>query len=158
MAHALITACPLPLLQLRDDLRTLRLPYWKLNKVWNNEITHHVRVGELGEDLATQFLRKRRHRILLRNYQPPHAGEIDIITREGDVLVFIEVKTRVAPVKYRPINAIDQGKRTQMRLGAKSYLKKLQMDIPYRFDAVEVILEGGELPLLNHIKSLKMDL
>lgn len=141
---------------------------WHLKKDWlRNDALSHNEVGEIGEDLAAQFLKKSGYKVLVRNYQPAQGGEIDIICRKGGLLIFVEVKTRLAPTKYRPLLAITKVKRDQLRKGALQYLQLLkqeqdntfppttqEMNIPTRFDAVEVMLRPHSLPEVNIVENL----
>jgi len=79
--------------------------------------------GVLGEDLATEFLRARGYEILERNWRPGRWGEIDVIAREGDVLVFVEVRTRSGAARVSPQESIDSHKLRVLRRTAQLYSK-----------------------------------
>ena len=101
--------------------------------------------GRLGEDLAGRFLVARGYRILERRFRT-RAGEIDIIARDGDTLVFVEVKTRHSLGCGTPAESVDRRKRARISRTALAYLARLgRADIPCRFDVVEVFLDpaGG---------------
>ena len=66
--------------------------------------------GELGEQLATKRLRFDGLKPLYRNFRAPKGGEVDIVCRDGDFLVFVEVKTRRSVEFGRPVRAVNQGK------------------------------------------------
>ncbi len=68
------------------------------------------RVGAGGEDRAASFLESRGFEIIERNYRFGRAGEIDLIARRGDLLVFVEVKSRNTPVYGGPLYAINARK------------------------------------------------
>jgi putative endonuclease len=103
--------------------------------------------GRYGERVAAAFLRGRGYRVLYRNYQTAQ-GEIDLVCRCGDVLVFVEVRTRAGEDFGRPAETIDTRKREALRRTARRYLDLLgRDDIHYRFDAVEVLLTTGEIPV-----------
>jgi putative endonuclease len=96
--------------------------------------------------VAGVFLRHHAYRVLTRNYKTT-GGEIDLVCRHGDVLVFVEVKTRAEVDLVRPAEEIDARKENALRHAARRYLELLdQEDITYRFDAVEVRLKAGEVP------------
>ncbi len=82
-----------------------------MNPLWRAALNRLL--GDAGERAAIQYLRKQKFRIITRNYRN-HAGEIDFIAREGEILVFVEVKTRRAG---QPVEAVDLEK--QRRLVAR---------------------------------------
>jgi len=96
--------------------------------------------------LAARFLRSRGYKILYRNFKDRHGGEIDIVCRDGDTLVFVEVKTRRSEEFGRPIEAVDRQKQLRVSKGGLAWLRLLDNpDITFRFDVVEVLLpEEGE--------------
>ena len=113
----------------------------------------HIEVGEIGERMAKVYLRRCRAKVLYRNYRGPHGGELDLVVREGDVLCFVEVKTRKKRIGSRPLDAVDLQKQKLIERGARAWLKLLpDNDFLWRFDVVEVVLEEGELPLFNWVK------
>jgi putative endonuclease len=104
-------------------------------------------IGNFGEKVAASFLRRHGYRILYRNYLTSQ-GEIDLVCRCGEILVFVEVRTRAGIEFGRPAETIDQRKQEALRFAADRYLRLLdRADISYRFDAVEVLLKPGEIPL-----------
>jgi len=91
-------------------------------------------------------VQRRGYKVLTRNYKTTR-GEIDLVCRHGNVLVFIEVKTRSADGTVRPAESIDAGKEEALRHAADRYLELLDRDdVIYRFDAVEVQLKVGAIP------------
>ena len=115
----------------------------------------HLALGREGEELADRFLRKRGYRVLRRNFRGPRGGEVDLVCRDklrGE-LVFVEVKTRTSEEFGRPMSAVDTKKQRLIIRGAIAWLRMLEMpDITFRFDVIEVILEGGE-PEIRHIEN-----
>jgi putative endonuclease len=102
--------------------------------------------GAYGERVAAVFLRRHGYKVLTRNYKTTR-GEIDLVCRHGDVLVFVEVKTRAEVDLVRPAEAIDAAKEEALRQTARRYLELLDReDVTYRFDAVEVRLKTGDIP------------
>lgn len=85
------------------------------------------------------------------NYRADSGGEVDIVYREGDTLVFCEVKTRTSSEFGPPSLAVNKKKRQLIRKGARSWLKRLKKQVPYRFDIIEVILTEGEAPHVHRI-------
>src|SRR5436309_5404805 len=85
----------------------------------------HLRLGTKGENLACQFLRKNGYKILYRNFRGRTGGEIDVVCRDGDTLVFIEVKTRTGEDFGRPFEAIDRDQRKRISRGGLAWLRLL---------------------------------
>lgn len=85
------------------------------------------------------------------NYRADSGGEVDIVYREGDALVFCEVKTRTSTEFGAPYLAVNKKKRQLIRKGARSWLKRLKKQVPYRFDIMEVILTEGKVPHVHRI-------
>lgn len=85
------------------------------------------------------------------NYRADSGGEVDIVYREGNTLVFCEVKTRTSTEFGAPSLAVNKKKRQLIRKGAHSWLKRLKKQVPYRFDIMEVILTEGKAPHVHRI-------
>ena len=110
--------------------------------------------GNYGERVAAAFLRRHGYRVLTRNYKTI-GGEIDLVCRHGKVLAFVEVRTRADETFGRPAETIDARKEDALRHAARRYLELLQRDdITYRFDAVEVKLKAGEVPVCTLVPNL----
>ena len=110
-------------------------------------------IGRYGEKAAVHFLRARGCRILARNFKGPRGGEVDIVARDGKLLLFIEVKTRREGARIRPLDAVDKHKQALITRGANTWLKRLgTRKLPWRFDVVEVWLADGENPRINHVR------
>jgi len=104
-------------------------------------LPEHLRRGERGEKLASRFLRSRGYKILYRNFKARGGGEIDLVCRDGDSLVFVEVKTRRDAAFGRPIDAIGKEKQLRISRGGLAWLRLLDNpDISFRFDVVEILL------------------
>jgi len=100
-------------------------------------------LGKLGEDLACDELRRRGYAILERRYRT-RAGEIDIIARHGDVLVFVEVKARNGDEFGSGAEAVTAWKQRRVALMAADFLARRRMhDRPCRFDVVSVAVGEG---------------
>ncbi len=112
----------------------------------------HIRLGREGEDTAVRHLRKSGYKVLRRNFRAPHGGEVDIVCRHGNELVFVEVKTRSSEEFGRPFDAVDQKKRRLILRGAMKWLRLLDMpDITFRFDVVEVLTAPpGEVRIIEN--------
>ncbi|MBK1791248.1 YraN family protein [Persicirhabdus sediminis] len=104
-------------------------------------------LGELGERIACHYLRADGCKILRRNFRAPGGGEVDIVARDGNVLCFVEVKTRRAGGVGRPSDAVDECKQMLIERGADAWFKLLgRRDLRWRFDVVEVVLDDGCRP------------
>lgn len=100
----------------------------------------HLRLGREGEQEAVRFLRSRGYKILRRNFRAPGGGEVDVVCRHGDVLVFVEVKTRWTEDFGRPLDAVNPKKQRLIIRGAMKWLRLLDHpDIHFRFDVVEIV-------------------
>ena|SRR5205814_1218262 len=129
-----------------------------LSNRWRNRSSssppRHLRLGTRGENLACRFLRKNGYKILYRNFRGRTGGEIDVVCRERDTLVFVEVKTRTREDFGRPFEAIDRDKRKRISRGGLAWLRLLDdPDILFRFDVVEVIIAEGTEPRLELIRN-----
>jgi putative endonuclease len=107
-----------------------------------------------GENLACQFLRKNGYKILYRNFKGRTGGEIDVVCRDRDTLVFVEVKTRTREDFGRPVEAVNRKQRNRIAHGGLAWLRLLdEPDILFRFDVVEVIIADGEEPRLELLQN-----
>lgn len=110
----------------------------------------HAR-GDLGEQAARAFLKKKGLKFLTANFAG-RRGEIDLVFRDGDCLVFVEVKTRSSETWTRPSRAVDARKQLAMRRTAAEYIQLLPDPyVKHRFDIVEVLLDGGEVREIRHL-------
>lgn len=124
---------------------------WIKNLFGANKKSEHLIYGKIGEDAAREHLKKKGLKFITSNYRSPR-GEIDLIFRDGDCLVFVEVKTRSSEEWTRPSKAVDTKKRRIISLAALDYIKQLQNPrIKFRFDIVEVILHNGEVDVIRHL-------
>lgn len=102
-------------------------------------MTAHI-TGLLGEWRAERHLKRLGMRVLARRYATPH-GEIDLILRHGDVLVFVEVKYRPAGRMGDGAMAVDRKKKMHLRFAARHYLQGHPAE-SFRFDVVEITAAG----------------
>jgi putative endonuclease len=101
----------------------------------------HIDRGIEGENIAARALKKSRYKIIERNYRTP-AGEIDIIARDKQCVVFVEVRTRSSVEFGLPQETVVARKRKRICNAAKWYLQKEHAsDIECRFDVVAVIID-----------------
>jgi putative endonuclease len=100
----------------------------------------HIALGKWGEEAAARHLNRLGWKILRRNFRAPGGGEVDLVCRDRDTLVFAEVKARRNEEMGRPLDAVDQKKQQLIRRGAMHWLRLLEMpDITFRFDVIEVL-------------------
>ena len=111
-------------------------------------------IGDRGEDLARRFLWTRGLKVLYCRYRPKGGGEIDIVARDGEVLVFCEVKTRTSREFGDASAAVDSEKQRLIARGAQSWIRELGFQpLIFRFDIIEVYLIDNEPPEVRHIQN-----
>jgi len=111
----------------------------------------HLRRGTLGEMAAKKHLQKRGLKFLCANYRSAR-GEIDLVFRDDDCLVFVEVKTRSSEDWTRPAAAVNARKRRLLSQCALDYLQLLKNPkVKVRFDIVEVLLNEGRVKEIRHL-------
>lgn len=114
-------------------------------------LPEHLRRGALGEKAAKKFLQKNGLKFLCANFRS-HRGEIDLVFRENDCLVFVEVKTRSSEDWTRPAAAVNARKKKLLSQCALDYLQLLKNpEVKIRFDIVEVLLSGGAVSEIRHL-------
>lgn len=108
-------------------------------------------LGRAGERAAERHLRREGMRVLVRNYSAA-PGELDLIARDGDTLVFVEVKTRRAGV---PAEAVTAEKQKRLTLTALHFLRRHRaLEVKSRFDIVAIIWPpGARVPTIEHIRN-----
>jgi putative endonuclease len=107
--------------------------------------------GRRGERAARKYLRQHGLKFLTANFRS-RRGEIDLVFRDGDCLVFVEVKTRSDESWVRPAAAVDARKRRLLSKTALDYLRLLKCPpVRVRFDIVEVLLSEGAVWEIRHL-------
>jgi putative endonuclease len=112
-------------------------------------MAEHNELGKKGEDAAAHYLRQKGHTILERNWVC-EKYEIDIITRDDEYIVFVEVKTRSANQWGNPEEAVSKGKIKRIVNAADFYLIKNDIELPARFDIIAMIWDGQKFEI-DHI-------
>lgn len=113
--------------------------------------------GRVGEKIACRYLRRHLFSIIERNYNSRY-GEIDIIAKRGELIIFVEVKGRRDKSFGEPFEAVSPRKQAQIKRMAKMWLAEHQMDpglkdSVFRFDVISILLnEDNESVELLHIK------
>lgn len=133
------------LYQFADNLR-----HQRRKRLWKPALA----AGRRGEDLAHRYLQKQGFLIVARNYRARSGvAELDIVAREGETLVFVEVKSRTTDAFGSPDRAVGPDKRDRLFRGAADYLRRAGADWSgVRFDIVNVVLST---PLsIQHIRDV----
>ena len=127
--------------------------WWPFRKKKDDAGDVRHRAGRWGEKQAERHLRGLGFRILARRLRVGRRDEIDLMARDGDTLVFVEVKTRASEDFGRPISSVTRDKRHALSRAAIRYMTGLRRPPAYfRFDVVEVIgTEGQGTPEIRHI-------
>ena len=110
------------------------------------------KTGKIGEDIATKFLEGKGYEIIKRNFANKF-GEIDIIARDGVVLVFVEVKTKIGEAFGSPEEMVGKGKLNKIKRMAAIYFNG--KEVPCRVDVLAVVLgAGNEISRLAHYENV----
>ena len=110
-------------------------------------------IGRYGENRAADYLQDRGYEIIDRNWRS-REGEIDLVARERDFIVFIEVKTRNGAGFGHPFEAITKDKVARMRRLATDWCSSKQITgLKVRLDAVSVLISGGRVSI-EHLKEV----
>ncbi len=111
----------------------------------------HIILGQKGEALAVTFLAEKGYDILETNWRYKRA-EVDIIAKDGNVLVFTEVKTRATDYFGAPEESITSKKKALLTDAASAYMELINHDWEIRFDYISVIYEDAGNFRLKHFK------
>ncbi len=109
-------------------------------------------IGAYGEHLAAKFLREDNYNIKAANFKT-YNGEIDLIAEKNGVICFVEVKTRQICGMTSPADAVNVHKQENIKSAASVYLNKWANGSDYRFDIIEVFLDGKQVEKINHLKN-----
>src|SRR5690348_2564188 len=124
-----------------------------------DKLPEHLITGRKGEEAAYFYLRKQGYVIVARNWRSArHRGELDLVGWDGDVLCFVEVKTRTTRDVKPAEAAVDEEKRRDLSAVARDYLRLLATPCSWRFDVVTVYydLQSGEpqFELFRNVSSI----
>lgn len=113
-----------------------------------------VELGRLGESLAADYLESEGMTVLDRNCRVGHS-DIDILARDGDTLVFVEVRTKLKTDRGMPEETLTYGKLKQMKKTAGYYLAVKGIECPSRLDALCIVLDPfGAVRHLKHYRGV----
>ena len=117
--------------------------------LYNKENITAVSIGNIGEEAAVKALKKCGYKIIARNYRTK-MGEIDIIAKDGEYTVFVEVRLRKSNTFGSPADTIDRRKQQKIIKAAQMYAVKNGIyDTPMRFDAVLINAKTDGEKLVN---------
>ena len=130
----------------RPTQALLRILDWLADHALPPEkVAAHHKTGRQGEEIAYFHLRRLGYTMVARNYRSPRCrGEIDLIGWEGDVLCFVEVKTRTTRDVKPGEAAVDRHKRREVAAVAREYLRRLPPSCQWRFDVVSVYYQESK--------------
>ena len=118
------------------------------DKIFNKE------TGELGEALAKKYLEKKGYKIVEQNYRTRYA-EIDLVARHKDVLVIVEVRTKVGERWGSPEDSLNRAKLQRVKKNATAYAARAKWNKLYRVDAVCIVLgENQTVQRINHYENI----
>ena len=109
-------------------------------------MSKNMEVGNHGESIAKDYLIKKGYEILETNWRFSRA-EIDLIARDGQILVFVEVKTRSTAMFGEPELAVNQHKQNLLTDAANVYMEHINHEWEVRFDIISIILHGEKYDL-----------
>ena len=109
-------------------------------------------IGMKGEDLAAEFLENLGYHILTRNYIH-NKKEIDIIARDYNEVVFVEVKERATEQFGMPYEAVNKKKQQRIISVADNYIRRYNIDLEARFDIISITVNPTSPPKIVHIKN-----
>jgi len=117
------------------------------------ESAKHLETGRRAEALAASWLQAQGMIVVERNWRRPQA-EIDLVMRDKDTCVFVEVRSRTGDEHGDPLETVDNKKRAHLVRGARLYIHEVQpIDRFFRFDVVGVVFSGDQAaPRIEHIE------
>lgn len=126
-----------------------------LKKYIGGEKTAAKRRGDLGEETAVEYLKAQGYEIEFCNYHSPY-GEVDIIVTKGDIIAFVEVKTRKEGSMLTAREAVSPSKQKKLIKTASCYIDENKIELQPRFDIFEVYFSDSknpEITQLDHIEN-----
>jgi putative endonuclease len=112
---------------------------------------HNQRIGKWGEEAVAAYLTERGYEILARNTRTPY-GEIDIVTRQADVTIFVEVKTLTSSGNFFPEQNVTTRKQAHMLACAEHYAAEHSID-HWQIDVIAVEGKVGLKPKITHFEN-----
>jgi putative endonuclease len=112
---------------------------------------HNQSIGKWGEDTVVAYLAEHGYEIITRNARTPY-GEIDIVTKQGDITIFVEVKTLTSSKNFFPEQNVTARKRAHMLACAEYYAAENGMD-HWQIDVISVEGKVGLIPKITHFEN-----
>jgi putative endonuclease len=112
---------------------------------------HNQRIGKWGEDAVAAYLAERGYQIVARNARTPY-GEIDLIAKQADITIFVEVKTRTSNKMGLPEDSVNPRKQAHMLACAEHYAMENAID-HWQIDVVSVEGKIGLKPRITHFEN-----
>lgn len=114
-------------------------------------MTHNQRIGKWGEQVAVETLLARGCEVVGRNVRTPY-GEIDIVAKQGDTTLFVEVKTRTSNKMGLPEESITARKREHMVACAEHYAAEHEID-HWQIDVISIEGKPGSVPKVTYFEN-----
>lgn len=111
----------------------------------------HIKTGQQGEEIAANYLQSIGYQVLETNWRFSRA-EVDIIAKDGEILVFVEVKTRSSDYFGHPEESIDERKIALLSDAASVYMERIHHEWEIRFDIISIIFHTKDDFRLKHFK------
>ena len=112
---------------------------------------HNQRIGKWGEDVAAEYLTQKGCQIIGRSVRTPY-GEIDIIAKQGDTTIFVEVKTRTSNKMGLPEESITPKKQEHMIACAENYAADNEIEV-WQIDVISIEGKPGTEPIITYFES-----
>jgi len=121
----------------------------------HHRTSHNRRLGARGEALAAEYLEARGYRIVDRNWRGGRQGELDLVARDGEEIVAVEVKTRSGTASGHPFEAITPAKARRLRGLLLSWVREHREHADgLRVDAIGIVLPAHEAARIEHLRSI----
>lgn len=120
---------------------------------------YNKNIGKIGEAHATKFLLEKGYRILENSYST-HWGELDIIAEHKNVLIFVEVKTRIGEDKGKPYEAVHYHKLSNLKRPIQFYLlQHKRLSAKCRLDVIGILLDEKNFPIeIKHYENVVLNI
>jgi putative endonuclease len=116
-------------------------------------LADRAKLGQWGERYCERYLRRKGFGYIARNFSI-NAGEIDLVMTDGDVLVFVEVKTRTSEEFSKAQDAVNYPKQKKMIMTARNFINRYSLgDKAVRFDVAAIILGEKGMPEVRHYEN-----
>jgi putative endonuclease len=132
-----------------DGFFLIWFPFFGSGSIYRNMAAHHE-TGARGEELAAEFLQKQGYEILDRNWRHRHY-ELDLVARDQETIVIVEVKTRTSLYAGEPEVSVNRQKQRTLIRAANAYVVYHGIDFPVRFDIIAIVIKGDQ-HFINHIE------